>query len=144
MELRVGEGVSGFRTLAVSVDEFCTTHGVPDDARRDVQVALDEIVNNAVRHAAPRHPAIDVRLSIAGADIEIGIEDDGEPFDPRDAPAPDLALPLADRPVGGLGLFLVRKLMDDVEYRRSGGKNCVTLRRRLSGPRPPGAPAPAR
>ena len=141
MQLRVGEGHRGLVALSAAVDDFCTAHGVADDARHDLHVALDEIVNNVVRHAAPRHPSIDVRLAVVETDVEVTVADDGEAFDLREAPVPDVTLPLEERRVGGLGILLVRQLMDAVEYRREDGRNVLTLRRRLRGPRP--APGPA-
>ena len=141
MHLRVGPGNRGLAALAEAVDEFCTAHGAADDARHDLHVALDEIVNNVVRHAAPRHPAIDVRLAVVETNVEVTVVDDGEAFDLREAPVPDVTLPIEERRVGGLGIFLVRQLMDAVEYRREGGQNVLTLRRRLQGPRPAHGPA---
>lgn len=143
MQLRIGKGDRGLRALADAVDGFCSAHGVADDVRHDLHVALDEIVNNVVRHAAPRHPHVDVRLGIDDTNVEVTVEDDGEAFDLHDAPAPDVTLPIEQRRVGGLGIYLVRQLMDDVQYRRSGGLNRLTLRRRLRGPRPARGPASA-
>jgi serine/threonine-protein kinase RsbW len=143
MQLRVTKGDRGLRALAGAVDEFCSSHSVADDVRHDLHVALDEIVNNVVRHAAPRHPRIEVQLAADGTHVEVVIVDDGEPFDLYDAPAPDVTLPIEQRRVGGLGVYLVRQLMDEVEYRRSGGENRLTLRRRLRGPRPARGPASA-
>lgn len=143
MQLRVGKGDRGLRALAGAVDDFCSSHGVADDVRHDLHVALDEIVNNVVRHAAPRHPRIEVRLAADDTHVEVVIVDDGEPFDLHDAPAPDVTLPIEQRRVGGLGVYLVRQLMDDVVYRRSDGDNRLTLRRRLRGPRLARGPASA-
>jgi anti-sigma regulatory factor (Ser/Thr protein kinase) len=133
MLVRVGQGSHGLRALSASVDEFCSSHQVAAEVRHDLQVALDEIVNNVLRHAAPRHPSIEVRLAIHGAHVEAVVVDDGAPFDPQAAPAPDLTQPLETRRVGGLGIHLVRQLMDDVAYRPREGRNELTLRRRLDG-----------
>ncbi len=59
------------------------------------------------------------------------IIDDGKAFDPRDAKAPDTTAALMDRQLGGLGIHLVRNLMDHIEYRREGGRNHLTLTRNL-------------
>ena len=143
MQLRVGQGNRGLRALAAAVDDFCSTQAVADDVRHDLHVVLDEIVNNVERHAAPRHPAIEVTLGADDTHVEVIIEDDGDPFDLHDAPVPDISLPIEERRVGGLGIYLVRQLMDDVEYQRSGGRNRLRLRRRLRGPRPARGPASA-
>ena len=57
--------------------------------------------------------------------------DEGIPFDPLAQQAPDTSLPLMDRPVGGLGIFLVKKTMDAVEYRHENGRNILTIRKRI-------------
>ena len=143
MQLRVGKGDRGLRALAASVDEFCSAHGVADAVRHDLHVVLDEIVNNVVRHAAPRHPEIGVQLVVDEANVAVTVEDDGDAFDLHDAPVPDVTLPIEQRRVGGLGIYLVRQLMDDVRYERAGEVNRLTLRRRLRGPRPARGPASA-
>ena len=62
--------------------------------------------------------------------LAIEIADDGRAFDPLQAPAPDIGASLQDRAMGGLGIYLVRKTMDTVAYRRQDGRNVVTLTKR--------------
>lgn len=111
--------------------------GLDASALADVQVAIDEIVSNAVRHAFPdggRH-SITVRFRSVGAALEVTIEYGGVPFDPAEAPAPpDRGTPLANRAPGGLGLHFARELMDEVRYRRIGDLNRVTLTRKPTRP----------
>ena len=64
-----------------------------------------------------------MRLSVESGEIRVNVEDDGKPFNPLDAPEADTAKPLEERTVGGLGVHLVRKLMDGLEYQRRDGKN---------------------
>ena len=60
--------------------------------------------------------------------IAIELSDDGAPFDPMtDAPAPDLHAALNDRLIGGLGIHLIREMVDDIKYRRETGRNLLTL-----------------
>jgi anti-sigma regulatory factor (Ser/Thr protein kinase) len=68
-----------------------------------------------------------VRVEIVGPTVVATVTDDGRPFDPRDAPAPDLEASLDTRRVGGLGMHLVRSCMDAIEYRREGDLNVLTL-----------------
>jgi anti-anti-sigma factor len=72
--------------------------------------------------------------------IQIRVEDDGPPFNPLERPEPDLDAPLAERPVGGLGLVLVRHLVERWEYARKDGTNVVTLHWRRPPDPPDGAP----
>ncbi|MEI9479990.1 MAG: ATP-binding protein, partial [Deltaproteobacteria bacterium] len=59
--------------------------------------------------------------------VSLTVQDDGRPFDPLYAQAPDIHSPLAERPVGGLGIYIVRKMMDEVRYEHRGGRNILTL-----------------
>jgi serine/threonine-protein kinase RsbW len=64
--------------------------------------------------------------------MKVEVEDDGQPFNPLEAPEADTTKPLEERTLGGLGIHLVRKLMDDLEYRRHEGKNLLVMKKRLS------------
>ncbi len=112
------------------------TAGAEADAAQDLRLAIEEIVTNAITHGGATRLAL--RVEGGGGAVTAVIRDDARPFDPRQAPAPDPAAPLEARRVGGLGWYLVRRLMHDVRHRPlSGGRgNEVTLVRRLDGDRP--------
>jgi anti-sigma regulatory factor (Ser/Thr protein kinase) len=84
---------------------------------------------------------ISVRLKLAGPNLVAEVIDDGEPFDPFTVPAPRLHGGADERPIGGLGIYFVRKLMDEVSYARHEGRNVLTMTKRI--PRPPGGAVPA-
>lgn len=132
MRIRLAEGDDGLARMSARLDGFAERRQLPPDVRRDLHLVVDEIVNNIVRHARPRHPRLTVDLGIDDGALVIRVLDDGEAFDPTSKADPDTTLGLDDRPVGGLGLFLVRQLMTDVRYRRFRGRNDLTLRRSLS------------
>ena len=101
-------------------------------------VSLDEVLANVVQHAlAGRGSAAQVEIVLAlDAELvppacELVVSDDGPAFDPLAAETPDLTLGVEARPIGGLGIALVRRLMDDVSYERHDGRNHLRLRRRL-------------
>jgi anti-sigma regulatory factor (Ser/Thr protein kinase) len=113
-------------------ERFARAHAVPDNVRRDIYVALEEIVSNVVRHGTrTRTPQISVTLAIDRGSLRVQIVDDGPPFDPFSAPAPDVNQPLSERPIGGLGILFVTRLTDEHAYTRRGNRNRVTLCRRL-------------
>ena len=132
MRLRLTEGEDGLRRLSEKLDAFAARQRLAPDVRRDLHLSVDEVVNNIVRHAHPRHPDVVIEVAVVDDALEIRIADDGDPFDPTGRPDPDTTLPLEERPIGGLGIFLVRQLMSDVRYRRSRGRNRLVLRRRLT------------
>ena len=137
MRILLAEGDDGLARMSARLDTFAERRQLPADVRRHLHLAIDEVVNNIVRHARPRHPRVTVRLGIDDGALVIRIVDDGEAFDPTSRADPDTTLGLDDRPVGGLGLFLVRQLMTEVRYRRLRNRNCLTLRRSLAADPPP-------
>jgi serine/threonine-protein kinase RsbW len=119
--------------LAEAVERFGAVHRLPADILSALQVAVDEIVTNAITHGyAPGvQGEIAVRLRHWPGSVVLEIEDDGVPFDPLQAPPPDLGLPAAERPIGGLGIHFVRNLMDEVSYARRDGRNVLKLVKNL-------------
>ncbi len=94
-----------------------------------VNLVLEELAMNTISHGhdAGLHE-IKVTFNSTDDALTIDVVDDGMPFDPlTDAPVPDVNAPLHERPIGGLGVFLVRKLMDELTYRREEGRNHLTL-----------------
>ena len=72
-----------------------------------------------------------IRLSCKGEEVTAEVEDDGRPFNPLEVAEPDTSKALEERPVGGLGIHLARKLMDDVEYKRQQEKNLLAMKKRI-------------
>jgi anti-sigma regulatory factor (Ser/Thr protein kinase) len=98
-------------------------------------LALEEIFMNIVMHGSRpgSTPAVEVSLCQADGSITMTVEDDGPEFDPLSLPPPDVTAGLLDRRVGGLGVFLVRKIMDNVSYARTAGRNQLRMSKRLDG-----------
>ncbi len=98
----------------------------------DVVLAVDELATNIMMHGYRGRPGpIEVVMRAAGSDLLVRLRDRAPQFDPTQVPPPDLSSPLEDRPIGGVGLHLVRNMVDELHYRplRSGG-NEVTLVKR--------------
>jgi anti-sigma regulatory factor (Ser/Thr protein kinase) len=108
-------------------------YAIPHDVRADMYVALEEVTSNVVRHGT-RASHIDITFTVTNDALQIDITDNGEAFDPFSIPSPDVTQTIDARPLGGLGVFLVRRLTES-SYERRGGVNHVRLRRRLSSPR---------
>jgi anti-sigma regulatory factor (Ser/Thr protein kinase) len=73
------------------------------------------------------HVTIEVQRDL----LTVSVEDDGKPFNPIQAPLPNVDLPIEERPIGGLGMLLIRSIADDLHYRRDRGRNIVTLKKRV-------------
>jgi anti-sigma regulatory factor (Ser/Thr protein kinase) len=131
--IRLPAGLEALETLIPEVETFCADQRLDASAAFALNVALDELVNNVVSYgmgSASDH-FLEVRLRVAGDQLTVEVEDDGVAFDPFDRPPPDTDLPLDERPIGGLGIEIVRQLMDEARYERHGERNLVTLRRSL-------------
>ena len=99
------------------------------------ELALEEIFLNIVMHGSQPGiaPRVEVSLNLGIESVTMTVEDDGPQFDPLSLPPPDVTASLADRRVGGLGVFLVRKIMDTVSYERIAGRNQLRMSKRLEG-----------
>lgn len=112
---------------------FGDLHEVPGRTLYAVNLALDEVVTNIVLHGFDdaTNQDVEARLVVKDGVITAEIEDGGRAFNPLEAPVPNLTASLDERTLGGLGIHLVRSLMDKVEYRREGSKNVLTVRKRI-------------
>ena len=117
---------------AAFLEEILDAAECPPRPKAQLMVALDEIVSNVVRCSKATGLAIEVHLLRDPRGAAVSVSDDGTPFDPLAVPPPDTSLPAADRPIGGLGLLLVRKTMDAVSYKRAHGCNIFTFRKNFA------------
>ena len=115
------------------VRQFGDLHEVPGRTLYAVNLALDEVVTNVVRHGFddPAGQELVAEITVKEGEFITVVTDGGRTFNPLDAPKPDLDAPLSERTLGGLGIHLVRSLMDGVDYRREKEKNVLTLRKRI-------------
>ena len=98
-----------------------------------LNLALEEAVTNIILYAYPEGSGgqVDLNVVIHGDRLDFTLTDSGIPFDPTAANMPDITLDATDRPVGGLGIYLVRSIMDSVTYERVDGKNVLSMIKRL-------------
>jgi len=111
------------------VGEIARKGGFGSKEVYNIQLATDEAASNIIEHAyeGVRNGVLELSCGIQGNAIVIVLVDHGEPFDPSEIPMPDLKADLSERKIGGLGIFLMRKLMDEVHYDSQPGKNSNTL-----------------
>jgi anti-sigma regulatory factor (Ser/Thr protein kinase) len=100
---------------------------------RTVNLGLEEVITNILKYGYDdrEEHQIEIALISTNSDLHIDVTDDGHEFDPLEHPEPDAHRRLEDREPGGLGISFLRKLFDEVRYRREAGKNILTLRKRL-------------
>lgn len=117
--------------LAGFVEMVAELAGLEKIFTMSLNLALEEAVSNVILYAYPKGAdgLVDIEAIIRPGLLTFVISDSGIPFDPTAAPDPDLSLDVEDRPIGGLGIFLVRSIMDEVRYERTDGKNILTMKK---------------
>ena len=136
MPSRSGEAqLAELERLGEEVRLFATAQKLPPSLAQAFDLSLAEWVTNIISYGyadAGEH-WIQVRLSITDQQVRAEVMDDGREFDPLTHPPVDTSVPLETRAIGGLGIHMMRKLVDGVEYRREGAKNIVTLTSQRAG-----------
>ena len=116
------------------VEGWCRGSGAPPEDCQAVVLAVDEACTNVIEHgyAGVDGGVVGLRCEVADGEVRVTVRDTGRPFDPDDAPPPDLVSGWEDRPIGGLGWHLIRGMVDDVRYRADETGNELTLVKRLT------------
>lgn len=112
-----------------AVNELLDEVGCPIKAVMQIDVAIDEIMSNIALYAYDGEGSVEVAFEADTDSATIVFSDRGRPYDPLAAEAPDLGKPLDEREPGGLGIFIVRKTMDEISYRHEDGRNVLTVRK---------------
>jgi anti-sigma regulatory factor (Ser/Thr protein kinase) len=133
VEIRILNRRDKMSEVGAMIESFVQAQGGSREMVHDLAVVLDEVLGNIIAYGYGPSESGDILVRAAARDgqIVVEIEDSGRPFDPLTAPAPDLAAPLRERRVGGLGIHFVKKLMDDVVYARVAGTNRLRLSKRF-------------
>lgn len=134
MQKDFGNSLSELDALTEVLEQFGKSHHLPAETVGALNLALDELFTNVVQHGyrADQNGKITLRLEMDGNAVLATLQDQAPPYNPFDAPEPDIESPLQSRPIGGLGVFLVKKLMDHWEYHREKENNTIILRKNLA------------
>lgn len=124
------DGRAGFPALLDRVEAHLAQAGVPQAAAAPVLIAFDEAMSNVIDYGGAGR--VEVAVQVADGRVSVQIADDGRAFDPLAAPAPDTTLSVAERRIGGLGIHLVKTLMDSVAYDRVSGRNRLRFSKTFS------------
>ena len=132
LDLTVETKLEAMGRLASAVEDLGMEEDWPTALTFQVNLAIEELWLNVLHygHDGGSHE-VKIRLTSEAEALTIEITDDGKPFDPlNDAVLPDVTVALDERDVGGLGIYLVRKMMDELRYERENGKNRLTMVKR--------------
>jgi anti-sigma regulatory factor (Ser/Thr protein kinase) len=116
-----------------AVGDFAESMSWPEEVTFKVKLVVEEILMNVIAYGGDRahRPRITLHLSQCNDLVSLEISDDGIAYDPLTAPPPDLESELEDRPIGGLGVHLIRELMDSVSYTFEDGRNHLRVTKAL-------------
>lgn len=116
------------------VEISCEALGVSMKWMLKLQLVLEEAVSNVISYAYSNNTVEDIliRISKKGNALVVVVEDTGKPFDPTSKGDVDVTLPLEMRKVGGLGIFLMKKIMDEVDYKRIENRNILMMKKEIN------------
>ena len=117
------------------VEEWLAGADVPFSGIYLANLTVEELVTNCIKYGYAgidtTDKGIDVAISIVGGELRIILSDDASPFDPLEQAAPDLSLPIEERPIGGLGIHMLRQMSTGFAYAFENGRNVVTITKLL-------------
>jgi anti-sigma regulatory factor (Ser/Thr protein kinase) len=133
IELTILNRVDEIGRAQDALERFTAQSGCSGRTLHQVQLALEEHLTNILNYAFvdQAEHRVTIRAQLEANRLDIEIVDDGRPFNPLEYAAPDLSAPIEKRPLGGLGIYMLRKSVDSVEYRREGNRNILALSKQL-------------
>lgn len=134
VQLRLDSDITKIAAVAEQIEEWANNLNLSPKDIFQVNLAIDEILTNIISYGYDNKEQHEIKLELVYAQscLMITITDDGKSFNPLDIEMPDVKAQLEDRPVGGLGFYLVSKVMDQVTYSRESGKNVLLLTKALT------------
>lgn len=119
-----------FEEMLQFIRKVSADFGIPDNLISKITLASEEAIVNIIKYAYPEESG-DITIECMDTKdndgIVIKLSDNGIPFNPLEKIDPNIDGPIEERPIGGLGIFMIKKIMDDVFYRREDEKNILTL-----------------
>jgi anti-sigma regulatory factor (Ser/Thr protein kinase) len=134
LTLHVPSTLDAIRQATEQAESWLAEQHVSFEGMYLASLTIEELVTNCIKYGydTPDGHTIDMVFSVDEQVLTIEVVDDGNPFNPLDAPKPDISSPIENRRIGGLGLHLLRELSDDASYERRDGTNRLTLSKRMS------------
>jgi serine/threonine-protein kinase RsbW len=128
-DFEIKNNLAELETLTEEIFNYYLQSGVDEGACYEIRLALEEAVSNTIKYGYEDQQVqtIYVRAGFEDNRILLEIEDDANAFNPLEAATPDLSLPIEKRPIGRLGIYLMRTVMDEIDYKRVGTKNILRM-----------------
>ena len=132
-KLILQNNVSEINKLVLFLGELGEEFGLPADLVFNLNLVLEEAVSNVILYAygEEKHKEISLMAKISDGNLVFVLTDSGKEFDPTKVPDADITLSAEEREIGGLGIYLIRQIMNKVEYQRIDKRNVLTMRKQL-------------
>ena len=129
MELILHNRASEIPLAHQALDDFAAKHGLASAGLAKLHVAIEEHLINVISYgySLGQKGTIRARFALAPSGIRVQFEDDADPFNPLESPKIDTSVPLDRKPIGGLGVHILRNAVDELTYARTGDRNIVTM-----------------
>lgn len=133
MKIRLPARLENLEELINFTLHFLSSCGVDKETASEIHLAVDEACTNSIKYAYPpgREGELELSCALTGDSVIVTIRDWGKAFNPLESPPPDLDLGIEERPIGGLGIFLMKKFSDRLEYRRENNSNFLTIIKKI-------------
>lgn len=134
-EFETKNNLAELEALTEEIFNYYLQSGIPEDACYEIRLALEEAISNTIKYGYDDQQVhtIYIRAGFERDQIFLEIEDDANPFNPLEASTPDLTLPVEKKPIGRLGIYLMRTVMNEIVYKREGTKNILRMTKAISG-----------
>lgn len=131
--LTIQNDINELNKLPLFVEELCKEQNLPPEMTFHLNLVLEEAVTNIIFYAFPKQTESEITIlaELLNHSLLLTITDCGIPFDPTKVAEADITLSTEERPIGGLGIFLIKQLMDEVKYQRIDGRNVFTMKKEL-------------
>ena len=133
-ELTVDAAIENIPAVTAFVEEQLEQVGCPMKAQMQIDIAIDELFSNIAQYAyTPKTGKATVRVEVTENPMAVVISfiDNGIPYDPLAKADPNVSLPADERQIGGLGIFMVKKSMDEINYEYKNGQNILTIKKHI-------------
>jgi anti-sigma regulatory factor (Ser/Thr protein kinase) len=130
----VRNDLSEIESLAEAVAEFSKGNNLSDEVAHELRLVLEEVVSNIIQYGFEDdyEHQIAIQMNLQGEALSVKIRDDGKPFNPLEFESYNIEKPFDEREEGGMGIYLVRELMDEVKYKREEDNNVLLLRKHIT------------
>ena len=128
-DFEIKNDLAEIESLTEAILSYYRDSGIAEAVCYDVWLALEEAISNTIKYGYEDQQGhtIHVRAGMEQKGLFLEIEDDAKAFNPLEAPGPDFSLPVEEKPIGRLGIYLLRSVMNQVEYKRTASKNILRM-----------------